>query len=119
MHTTDTPGINVDRVKTLNDKWTWTPPLIAETDDHDLEGPESISVEELDAMFDDQPDPVADGDGLDAQVNIDQVYDVFELENIRKGVVPRGEEEEAGIHSNMDPNAEKWDPKSLMLSLGL
>jgi hypothetical protein len=122
MHTLNTPGINAEHVATLTDKWTWVPPLTATNNTEELQGFESITLEELDAAFDrllQQTADTAGGDGLGDKVSVDQVYDFHEVEKVRKGFVPPSKEEETVIHSEKGTGVEKWDPKSLMLSLGL
>jgi hypothetical protein len=87
----------------------------------DLEGPESITMEELEAEFERLEKDVDIGKGEGSQscanVSLDQVFDISELENVRRGVVPLTEVEEITVH--VDKVGEKWDPKSLLQSLGM
>ncbi|KAF9243739.1 ribonuclease H-like domain-containing protein [Melanogaster broomeanus] len=50
MHTREEPGINVEVMKDLRDNFTWVPPLSALSDD-ELAGPETISLDEIEAEF--------------------------------------------------------------------
>ncbi|KAG2050766.1 hypothetical protein BDR06DRAFT_959946 [Suillus hirtellus] len=53
MHTNAQPGINIDVAADLEAKFAWAPPLAPQTQniDDDLAGPESISLDEIDAAF--------------------------------------------------------------------
>ncbi|KAI5990358.1 hypothetical protein EDC04DRAFT_2911953 [Pisolithus marmoratus] len=50
MHARDEPGINMDVASDLEKNFSWVPPLSAHSDD-ELAGPESISLDEIDAEF--------------------------------------------------------------------
>ncbi|KAG1848097.1 hypothetical protein DFJ58DRAFT_796925 [Suillus subalutaceus] len=53
MHTSAQPGINVDVAADLEANFAWAPPLASQTQNinDDLAGPESISLDEIDAAF--------------------------------------------------------------------
>jgi hypothetical protein len=110
MHTLSKPGMDVERLAILDEKWAWIPPLVVANENDVLEGLESISLEELDAAFDQLSEETIDdheGDGLDSGVEVDQVYDIFELEKVWNGDIPRGEEDEATIHAEKGASTEK------------
>ncbi|KAG2051997.1 hypothetical protein BDR06DRAFT_958343 [Suillus hirtellus] len=53
MHSNAQPGINIDVAADLEAKFACAPPLAPQTQniDDDLAGPESISLDEIDAAF--------------------------------------------------------------------
>ncbi|KAG2073433.1 hypothetical protein BDR04DRAFT_1141238 [Suillus decipiens] len=88
MHTGAQPGIHVDIAADLEANFAWAPPLAPQTQnvDDDLAGPESISLDEIDAAFallEHEKESMERVliDGLD-EVLEGQVYDFAELEYV-------------------------------------
>jgi hypothetical protein len=123
MHTPrEGSGINVGRVDDLYKDVLWTPQLLTGYDDADIEGPELITLEDIDAEFnrlDEQLASAADGDGLASTVPIDQVYDLSMLDAIRaRDAVPISIDDEIRV-TTQSAAGDAWDPASLLHSLGV
>lgn len=119
MHTQPDGGINVDRAEDLIRAFNWTP--LPPDFNNDLQGLEELTAEEIDAEFDKLEDqlPTGDGDGLDANVPLDQVFDISHLDNIRAGSTPLSIDEEITSVAQSSNLSDKWDAASLMRSLGV
>ncbi|KAG2070751.1 hypothetical protein BDR04DRAFT_1099410 [Suillus decipiens] len=97
MHTGAQPGISVDVAADLEAIFAWAPPLAPQTQnvDGDLAGPESISLEEIDAAFTllkhekDMERVLIDG--MD-KVLEGRVYDFAELEHVDRGLLSKSVE---------------------------
>ncbi|KAF9241820.1 ribonuclease H-like domain-containing protein [Melanogaster broomeanus] len=123
MHTRAAPGINLEVVKDLGDNFTWTPPLSAlSEEDLALAGPESISLDDIDAEFA-ALEAQKEGEWLDSvdgkEVLEGNYYSFEELERVDKGIVPKVMEDEVAAvdHGARGDNA--WDAGDLMSSSGL
>ncbi|RDB15798.1 hypothetical protein Hypma_003642 [Hypsizygus marmoreus] len=123
MHTQDEPGINVERVQELVDNFMLTSiPLVTGYEGAELDGPESITLEDIDAEFEklsEQAFSSEDGDRLPSDVGLDEVFDLSDLDNVRKGVVTLTAEEELDIAKEKDGSSREWDPAVLLRSVGM
>ncbi|OCH87316.1 hypothetical protein OBBRIDRAFT_806119 [Obba rivulosa] len=124
MHTLETPGVNVDLVKKLEINFTWKPPLGVSTqleEDH-LEGPELITMEELENAFNSLAHNIATKlkgvvDG--GKVLEGEVYDFDELARVDRGLVPAAFEEEITVVDyGADVNG-AWNIHTLMMMAGI
>ncbi|KAF8973343.1 ribonuclease H-like domain-containing protein [Flammula alnicola] len=123
MHTsTEGGGLNVDRADDLFTDILWTPQLLTGYEGADVEGPESLSLDDIDAAFDQleqQINSPRDGDGLSSMVPIEQVYDLSTLDDIRAGKVgPINVDDELEV-INHNGATDTWDSASLLRSLGV
>ncbi|KAG2065321.1 hypothetical protein BDR04DRAFT_1234608 [Suillus decipiens] len=117
MHTGAQPGINVD----IEANFAWAPPLAPQTQnvDDDLAGPESISLDEIDAAFallehkKESMERVLT-DGLD-EVLEGQVYDFAELEYVDQGLLPKSVDDEIIVVDHSAKDDGRWDVDTLML----
>ncbi|KAF9238562.1 hypothetical protein BU15DRAFT_8359, partial [Melanogaster broomeanus] len=96
MHTRNEPGINLEVAKGLEDNFTWVPPLLA-VSDNDLAGPESISLDEIDAEFaaleeQRKNEQLESTDGK--EVLEGKVYDFEELVQVDEGITPQAADDE-------------------------
>jgi hypothetical protein len=102
MHTQKDGGVDVDLAQDLETNFTWMPPLATSVSANsaNLEGPGSISVEELEAAFAELEqvnrgtqeaalDPQLDGQ----EISAGKVYDFSELDQVEKGLLPMAFEE--------------------------
>ena len=82
MHTHNKPGINVDLATDIETNFTWKPPLTTKESDVSLEGPESITDEELEAAFVKLEQGPTDGSVLDPEIEGDEIEagKVYDLE---------------------------------------
>ncbi|KAF9235775.1 hypothetical protein BU15DRAFT_89437 [Melanogaster broomeanus] len=114
MHTRDEPGINLALAKDLEDNFTM---------DNDLAGPETISLDEIDAEFaalEDQrkEEQVEDVDGREVLDGL--VYDFEELDRVDEGIIPRSVDDEIMVvEHDRDGEPKDWDVAGLMSSSGL
>jgi hypothetical protein len=99
MHTQKDGRVNVDLAQDLETNFAWTPPLATSVSANsaDLEGPESILVEELEAAFAELEqvnrgtqeaalDPQLDGQ----EISAGKVYDFIRIGSSREGSSSRG-----------------------------
>ena len=125
MHTRTNGGINVDLATDMQHNFTWTPPLASLSHrDDDLEGPESITDEDIDAASAEieqrnagnatNVDPVIEG----AEIEAAKVYDLEEFEQVEKGVVPKAFKDEVQVIV-LAAGAVDWDIKSLLHEKGV
>ena len=99
MHTHNKPGINVDLATDIETNFTWKLPLTTKKSDVSLEGPESITDEELEAAFAELEQGPTDGNVLDPEIEGDEieagkVYDLKEFTQVENGVVLSAFEED-------------------------
>jgi len=96
MHTRSAPGINSDLAEDLERTFSWQPPLAAGSLDPDaLEGPETITMEDIDRAFE-ELDHRTEGIVIDPElenqssgVEPSTVYPFDELQRIDDGTAPR------------------------------
>ncbi|KAF9231857.1 hypothetical protein BU15DRAFT_90811 [Melanogaster broomeanus] len=121
MHTRKEPGINMEVVEDLNENFTWLPPLSALSDD-DLAGPETISVDDVDAEFaalEQQKVGELLDTGVDGMEVLEgNVYDFDELARVDEGIVPRGVDDEI-VEVDYEGDDGGWDINALMSTRGL
>ena len=119
MHTQADGGINVERAEDLIRAFNWTP--LPANFNSDLEGLEELTEEEIDAEFDKLADqlPTGEGDGINADVPLEQVFDITDLDNIRAGSTPLSIDNEITAVTEATNSNDKWDANSLMRSLGV
>jgi len=117
----------VDLAKDLETGFTWTPPLATNisANNADLEGPEGISDEEIEAAFAELEqqnrgtqehalDPQLDGQ----EISAGKVYDFVELDRVDKGLVPAAFEED-NDQIGTDSASGSWDIQSMLMSKGV
>lgn len=121
MRIQDEPGINLEVVKDLQDNFTWVPPLSA-LSDGDLAGPETVSLDEIDAEFatlEEQRNAEQLGDPDGKEVLGGLVYDFEELSRADEGIVPRAVDDEITVVEHDTDGEKDWDIAVLMSSSGL
>jgi hypothetical protein len=103
MYTQKDGGVHVDLAQDLKTNFTWMPPLVTSVSANSahLEGPESISAEELEATFAEleQVNRGTQKAALDPQLDRQEilagkVYDLSELDQVEKGLLPMAFEED-------------------------
>ncbi|KAF9469405.1 hypothetical protein BDZ94DRAFT_1244368 [Collybia nuda] len=103
-------------------KITLPAPLNTGFNDASLDGPESITDEEIAAEFDkldEQLFATEDGDRLAPDVPLNQVFDLTDLDSIRNGSgVAITIEEEMSLNGD-GGSMGNWAPESLLQSLGI
>ncbi|KAJ6628795.1 hypothetical protein B0H10DRAFT_2209241 [Mycena sp. CBHHK59/15] len=126
MHTRTEPGIDTDLAQDLETNFMWTPPLLVEniTDDVDIRGIEELTMEEIDAAFNEwDPDLAAEWAARAAipmgkePVDIGLVYDLTELDRIDNGEVSATFENDVNIH--MGGKGDTWDAAALLEAKGI
>ncbi|KAF8162669.1 ribonuclease H-like domain-containing protein [Crassisporium funariophilum] len=123
MHTREEPGINTGHAEDLIQNFVYSP-LETGFEDANIGGPDSLTVEDIDAEFErleQQADAAAeDGDSLAADVPLDQVFDLLALDSICAGQInPITIDKELDLTAQAGNSAESWDPASLLVSLGV
>ncbi|KAF9463512.1 hypothetical protein BDZ94DRAFT_1259005 [Collybia nuda] len=122
MHTQEEAGIDLQRAEMLLDSFTLPAPLNTGFNDASLDGPESITDEEIAAEFDkldEQLFATEDGDRLAPDVLLNQVFDLTDLDSIRNGSgVAITIEEEMSLNGD-GGSMGNWAPESLLQSLGI
>ncbi|KAF9234431.1 ribonuclease H-like domain-containing protein [Melanogaster broomeanus] len=113
--------INLEVAKGLEDNFTWVPPLSA-VSDNDLAGPESISLDEIDAEFaaleeQRKNEQLESTDGK--EVLEGKVYDFEELVRVDEGITPQAADDEIMVVGHDEDGDGGWDTTVLMLSSGL
>jgi hypothetical protein len=119
MHTRAEPGINVALATDISTNFTWTPPLVGTTHDDIMQGPESLTVDEIDAAFDELEreaalavgDLAADVDASDIGVN--KTYDLAALDLIERGVGLTVTVDEVQMH-DVASTAVEWNVSTLL-----
>ena len=127
MHTCKDPGVDVQLATDLETNFTWTPPLATNgfVNSGDLEGPEGISEEDIDAAFAELEeqnrnseetaiDPRLDGH----EITAGKVYDFAELDRVDKGIVPATFNEDTD-QIGTESASGSWDIQSLLVSKGV
>jgi hypothetical protein len=124
MHTHENQDINVDLVTDIEQNFTWTPLLTSPSHDNDLEGPEGIMDDNIEAVFAEikqhdgearsNLDPVIEA----AEVDATKVYDFEEFEWVEKSIVPRAFEDQIQVIAAA-AGAIDWDINSLLHSEGV
>ena len=78
----------MERAEDLIQAFNWTP--LPANFNSDLEGLEELTEEEIDAEFDKLAEqlPTGEGEGINADVPLEQVFDITDLDNIRAGSTP-------------------------------
>lgn len=123
MHSRQGPGINTNMAEELEATFAWVPPLSAaatHADDY-LEGPESISFDELDEAFKQLEGTVLGEETVDLdgqEVLEGEVYDFEELERVDRGLVPTAVELDVPVIGN-DLEMGTWDVNHIMSSGGV
>ncbi|KAG1879846.1 hypothetical protein F4604DRAFT_1954190 [Suillus subluteus] len=116
--------INVDVAADLEANFAWAPPLAPQTQniDDDFAGPESISLDEIDAAFalleheKEVMERVLD-DGN--EVLEGQVYDFAELEHVDRGLLPKSVDDEVIVVDHTSHDDGQWDVDMLMSCNGV
>jgi hypothetical protein len=124
MHTNAQPGINSEVAADLEANFAWAPPLAAQTQniDDNLTGPESISLNEIDAAFAQleckkdaiEWEPVDGNEVLEGQV-----YDFVALEHVDQGLAPKSVDDDIMVVEHTSHNDGQWDVDVLMSSNGV
>ncbi|KAH7920574.1 hypothetical protein BV22DRAFT_1107611 [Leucogyrophana mollusca] len=126
MHTQKGPGINTNLATDLEINFAWVPPLTAEVEavDDNLEGPEAISLDEIDEAFAqlerEKIEMAAELGAVAEDVLSGAVYDFAELTRVDQGMLPQGlDDEVVSVVQDSDNNGGAWDIDALMSSEGL
>lgn len=128
MHTHSTPGIDNELVNELQDNFSWTGPLATETpsDDGNIEGPESVSLDEIDAAFAALESEVQldiengnTGPGGSSGVLAGGIYDFGELDKLDKGLAPLLEPENVMLFMGEAGQEGGWCIGNLLVAEGL
>ncbi|KAG2063002.1 hypothetical protein BDR04DRAFT_1039389, partial [Suillus decipiens] len=111
MHTGVQPGINVDIAADLGANFAWAPPLAPQTQnvDDDLAGPESISLDEIDAAF-----ALLEHE-KESMEREGQVYDFAELEYVNQCLLPKSVDDEIIVVYHSAKDDERWDVDTLVV----
>ena len=131
MHTREGGGINSQKVEDLMRKWTLQSPLTSANDggeeDIGTGGPEDITSEELEAEFNRLQQRTSDCQGATQQqarplpggtsptAKLNEVYNLGEIDAVRKGTAPQLVREEPMIH-NWVERPGTWDPTDILQS---
>jgi hypothetical protein len=132
MHTTELLGIDTDVAKQLETDFAFVLPLAAVSGDTscNLEGPESISLDDIDAEFACLEDIcngekvmdlefLSDWDVDGKEVLDGNVFDFAELQHVDEGLVPAAVEDEIMV-TDHDANKDRtWNIDSMLVSSGL
>jgi hypothetical protein len=123
MHTCKAGGINVGLAADILQNFTWTPPLAPQSDNN-LEGPEAITDEDIEAAFTDiewrdvetrsNIDPIIEGSKVEAA----KVYDLEVLTQVEKGLAPGAFNDKIRV-VDMTAGATNWDISSLLRAKGV
>ncbi|KAG2159289.1 uncharacterized protein EDB93DRAFT_278239 [Suillus bovinus] len=122
MHTNAQPGINIDVAADLEANFAWAPPLAPQTQnvDDDLAGPESISLDEIDAAFALLERDAMEQEPVDGNEVLEgRVYDFVELEHVDQGLAPKSVDDEIILVDHTSHNDGQWDVDALMSSNGV
>ncbi|KAF8991925.1 hypothetical protein BDQ17DRAFT_1432726 [Cyathus striatus] len=119
MHITS-KGIDTDCADILTESFSIPVPLATSFEGSDLDGPEGITMEELDAEFSalEQSAFTAEtGDGLSVTIPVRDVYDISLIDKICDGQLPTFQNMVAGADIGNDNSV--WDADSLLHSMGV
>ncbi|KAG1779548.1 hypothetical protein EV702DRAFT_1194927 [Suillus placidus] len=129
MHTTELPGIDTEVAKQLETDFEFVPPLAAVSGDN-LEGNQSISLDDIDAKFARLEDIrnaekmtdtefASDWDVEGKEILEGRAFDFAELQRVDEGLVPAAIEDEI-MAMDHDANEDgTWNIDSMLLSSGL
>ncbi|KAG1787562.1 uncharacterized protein HD556DRAFT_1448571 [Suillus plorans] len=127
MHTSELPGIDTDIAKQLETNFAFVPPLSAVSGDN-LEGPESISLNDIDAEFSRLEDIRNTEKTMEFASNWDvdgkevlegRAFDFAELRRVDEGLVPTTIEDEIMVADHDANEVGTWNIDSMLLSSGL
>ena len=116
MHIRDQPGININVAKDLEERFTWVPLLLAQSNE-DLAGPEAISLNELDALFSTVGQAVESeelGSVGSWGVVEGSVHSFKELDRVDEGIAPQGIDEVVEVVDHNWRDNGGWDVITLM-----
>ena len=126
-HTRKDGRLDVDLAKDLKTNFTWMPPLATNisANSADLEAPESISEEKIEAAFAELEqlnrgtqeaalDPQLDGQ----EISAGKVYDFVELDQVDKGLVPTAFEDD-NDQIRTESASGSWNIQSMLISKGV
>ncbi|KAG2368985.1 hypothetical protein BDR07DRAFT_1348777 [Suillus spraguei] len=122
MHTRNNGGIDMDLATDLDAHFAWTPPLASQSQ---LEGPESLTEDEVAAAFDEIEQRIAEFSSvIDAQLEgfkivVGNVYDLAELEQVDKGIIPATFEDDVQQVGSDSVDGLSWDVQSLLTMKGV
>ncbi|KAG1721767.1 uncharacterized protein EDB91DRAFT_1256382 [Suillus paluster] len=126
LSTQNNVGIDTDLATDLNANFTWTPPLASRSQvDNELEGPESLTEDEVAAAFDEIEQCIAEfPSAIDPQLEgyeilAGKVYDITELEQVDKGIVPTAFEDDVQQVGSDSEDGLSWDMQSLLTMKGV
>ena len=119
MHTRSEPGIDAELAENLGQTFTWVPPMTIEGagGEISLEGPESVSVEELDKAFREfEEQQAAENAQEEASNHVreqgdvlkGELYNFEELDKVDGGVIPMAVEEEVQIIGDEEDEGAGW-----------
>ena len=104
--------------------FTQTPPLAPQSDNN-LEGPEAITDEDIEAVFTDieqrdvetrsNIDPIIEGSEVEAA----KVYNLEELAQVEKGLAPGAFNDETRVVVDITAGGTDWDISSLLQAKGV
>lgn len=127
MHTREGGGVDSQKVSNLLENWSFQPPLTsgdkADEEDTEMGGLEDITPDELEAEFDrlhlglsnsaqQQNRPLPDKT-LPPTAQLHEVYNLDEIDKIRKGVSPHPAREEPTVHDRAERPG-TWDPADIL-----
>jgi hypothetical protein len=132
MHTRPEPGIDAELAEKLERSFSFQPPLASTSDSFDsadIQGPESISMTELEAAFDDAEQGLA----KDLAANSDltgqplptpevlggAIYNFSELENISCGIIGRAMDNIMEVIRGESSSSENWDEAAMLAQAGI
>ncbi|KAG2067983.1 hypothetical protein BDR04DRAFT_1158485 [Suillus decipiens] len=126
MHTQNNGGIDMDLAMNLDTNFAWTPPLVSQSQaDDKLEGPESLTEDEVAVAFDEIEQCIAELPSvIDPQLEgyeilVGKVYDLAELEQVDKGIMPAAFEDDVQqVGFDLEDNI-SWDVQSLLTIKGV
>jgi hypothetical protein len=111
MHTRTKSEINVDLVNDLDKSFTWTPPFSLQSDNDDdlLAGPEGLTLDDIDAAFEElenelrkEKEALGDQDVDGGEILKDGIYDFAELAKIDAGEAPKPASEDIEVIGSAD-----------------
>lgn len=118
MHTREGGGANVEKLTELTQQWAFEPDTSVTTQ---TPTPDEISLQEIDEAFRELqniPPGQATGDGQGAAVGVEEVYNVAEMDRIRKGLAPKAVGDDVAAHDG-GAGEGKWSKESILRKLGI
>ncbi|KXN82463.1 hypothetical protein AN958_02532 [Leucoagaricus sp. SymC.cos] len=126
MHTRTTPGIDAELVDELSKAFSYNGPFTTSFADADIDGPEAVSLDELDTAFDNlEKEVVADvvsgntGPGVGEGVLDGTVYSWDEFDKLEQGISPLTEAESASLFIGEAGEGGTWSVGNLLAAGGL